>query len=181
VERERAPSFERPHVQWSRGGRVAKDGRGVRRGRLEVRHGEERVRRRLQPDEVDATGRRAGLVELDVAESPAAELAEEDAGAEVGALGERDGPSGLQQREDDRGARGGARGEEHGLAAVELTERPLGLRDRRAPVPRVDERAGLPVLVGPRRRAVEPAGAFHAATLDVDRGILRGCTYGSGR
>ena len=82
--------LERPQVDRRRGGGVDDDAcRMCSRG-LEVGHREEGVRRRFEPDEVDAVGRRAGLVELDDVQAPAFELAEEDAGSEVGAFGERD-------------------------------------------------------------------------------------------
>ena len=60
-----------------RGGCVDEHRRRVGRGGLEVGHRQERVRRCLEPDELDAVGRRAGLVELHVLEAPALELAEE--------------------------------------------------------------------------------------------------------
>ena len=47
----------------------------MRGGELEVGHGEERVRGRLDPDEVGRHRRRARLVVLDVAEAPALERA----------------------------------------------------------------------------------------------------------
>ncbi len=71
VEGDVASALERLHVQWGRGGRVADDGRRVCRRRLEVRHRQERVRRRLDPDEVGLGRRRPGLVELDVSHAPA--------------------------------------------------------------------------------------------------------------
>ena len=114
--------------------RVDDDGRGRGRG-LEVRHRLERVRRSLEPDELHAFRRRAGLVELDVLEAPLAECLERDAGAEVAALGERDRVPRLQERQDQCGCRAGAGREEQGLAAVELPEPRLRLRDGGAAVP----------------------------------------------
>jgi hypothetical protein len=105
----------------------------VGRGGLEVRHREERVRGRLEPDEIRVLGRSAGLVELDVLEAPAAELVEQDAGPVVRAPRERDDLARLEHGEDDRRAGCGARREEHRLAAVEVAERALRLRDDRAP------------------------------------------------
>ena len=55
----------------------------VRGRRLEVRHRQERVRRRLEPDEIDAVGRRPGLVVLDLLDAPAPQLVEHHAGAVV--------------------------------------------------------------------------------------------------
>ena len=72
VDREVAAELERADVERRRSGRVAHDARGMRGRRLEVRHRQERVRRRLEPDEVDAVGRRARLVELDLLDAPAA-------------------------------------------------------------------------------------------------------------
>src|SRR5438132_1143579 len=80
-----------------RGGRVDDDRRGMRGGRLDVRHRQERVGRRLEPDELHVCRRRPRLVELDAAEPPALELAEEDAGAVVATLGERDRVAGVQE------------------------------------------------------------------------------------
>ena len=62
--------LERAEVDRRRDGRVDDDGRRVRGRGVEVGHRQERVRRRLEPDEVDAVGRRAGLVELDDVERP---------------------------------------------------------------------------------------------------------------
>ena len=69
--------LDRAQVDGRRGGRV--DHHARRRGgrRLEVGHRQERVRRRLQPDDVDPAGRRSRLVELDVPDSPALERPEE--------------------------------------------------------------------------------------------------------
>ena len=57
-----------------RGGRVDDHGRGMRGRSLQVRHRQERVRRCLDPDEVDSVGRRAGLIELDETKPPPFEL-----------------------------------------------------------------------------------------------------------
>ena len=66
------PSSSGRTCERRRGRRVADDARRMRRRRLEARHREERVRRGLEPDEIDAVGRRAGLVELDRLDAPAA-------------------------------------------------------------------------------------------------------------
>ena len=75
--------LERAEVDGGRRGRVDDDAAGMRGGRLEVGHGQERVRRRLQPDRGRRRRRRAGLVELDEAQAPALECVEEHAGAVV--------------------------------------------------------------------------------------------------
>ena len=177
VEDEVAAALERAQVD-GRGRRRVADGRsGMGGGRLEVRHRQERVGGRLDPDEVGVGRRRPGLVEEDVAEAPAPELGEGDAGAVVGVLRERDCLAGLEQRERDRGRRGRAGGEEDGLAAVELPERPLGLGAGRMRGARVVEVAHLAVLVGPDRRAVERR--LHAATIP-HRGELSTCACVAG-
>ena len=155
VEDEVAAALERAQVDRRRRGRVADDEARVRGGGLEVGHRQERVRRRLDPDEVGAGRRRAGLVEEDVPEPPALELGEEDAGAVVGVLRERDRRAGREQREHERGRRAHPRREEQRLAAVELAELPLRLDPDRVRVPRVVERPRLAVDVRPGRRAVE--------------------------
>ena len=127
----------------------------MRGGRVEVRHREERIRRRLDPYELHVVGRRSRLVELDMAYAPARELVEEDAGAVVRALRERDRVTRLQQREHETRRGPGARRIEQCVAAVELPERTLGFRNRRRRVARVVELARLTALVGPDRRAVE--------------------------
>ena len=98
VQHEVGAALERPQVDRRRGRRVDHDRRRMRGGGLEVGHREERVRRRLQPDELDAVGRRPGLVELHVLEAPARELAEERRRPVVAALGDRDVSPGFEQR-----------------------------------------------------------------------------------
>ena len=100
VEDEVAAELEWPQVDGRRRGRVADDETRVRRGRFEVGHRQERIRRRLDPDEVGACGRRAGLVEEDVLEPPALELAEENAGPVVRVLRQRDRRAGREQRRE---------------------------------------------------------------------------------
>ena len=97
-----AAELERAQVHRRRRGRVADDETGVRRRRLEVGHRQQRIRRRLDPDEVGARGRWPGLVEQDVLEAPALELREENAGSVVGVLRERDRRAGREQRQDER-------------------------------------------------------------------------------
>ena len=92
-----------------------------RRG-LEVGEREQRVRGRLDPDEVNIVRRRPRLVELDEAEPPRLECAEGLARAVVGALREPDRASGAEQREDERRRRPRTGGEEEGMAAVEVAQ-----------------------------------------------------------
>ena len=143
--------LERTKVDGRRRGRVDDDAAGVRGGGLEVRHGQERIRGRLEPDEVGAGRRRARLVELDEAQAPALEQVEELAGSVIGALGERDRPPGLELGKDECGDRGRPRGEEQRLAAVELAEDTLGLGPRRVGETLVVEVAGPAVSVRPDR------------------------------
>ena len=155
VERDVAAVLERPDVERRRRRRVADDTRRMSGRGSEVRQREKRIRRRLQPDEVDAVRRRAGLVELDLLDPPARELVEDRAGSVVGAFRERDRLARTQQREHERRRGRGPRGEEQRLASVERSDPCLGLRERRARVARVRERPGLTVLERPRGRAVD--------------------------
>ena len=134
MQREVSASLEWAEVDGCRDGRVDDDGRGVRGRGLEVRHRQERVRRRLEPDELHALRRGPGLIELDVLEAPLAECLECDAGAEIAALGERDRVARLQEREDECSRRAAPGREEQGLPAVELPEPRLRLRDGGAAV-----------------------------------------------
>ena len=172
VDDEVAAVLERPEVERGGGGRVADDRRPVRGRGGEVRHREERVRRRLYPDEVGVGRRRATLVELDVAQVPALELAEEDARSVIRAFGERDRLPRREQREDEARDRRRARGEEERLAAVELAERVFGFGDHRAREARVRERPGIAVDVGPRRRAIE-RHARHARRIRLRERVER--------
>ena len=70
VQHEVRPLLERPQVDRGRGGGVDDGGTRVCDGRVEVGQGEQRIRRRFDPYEVDVLGRCAGLVELDQAEAP---------------------------------------------------------------------------------------------------------------
>jgi hypothetical protein len=147
--------LERAQVDGSGRRRVDDDACRVGDRGLEIGHGQERIGRRLEPDEVDAVGRRTRLVELDEPNAPGLERAEEHSGPVVGTLGQRDGLPRLEQAEDERGGRPGAGGIHERLAALELRERALG-RDRvRMAVALVVERARLAVAVRPDRRAVE--------------------------
>ncbi len=133
----------------------------MRDRRLEVGHRQKRVRRRLEPDELDVVGRRPRLVELDVPEPPALELRERDARAEVRALGQRDRVPGGEERERERGRGAGAGGEEERMSTVELSERALGFDSGRVRITLVVELTGLAGPVGPDSRAVDG----HDATL----------------
>ena len=164
VEDEVGAVLERAQVDRRRGGRVDDDRRRMRGCGLEVGHRQERVRRRLEPDELHAVRRCAGLVELDDVQPPALERREEAAGAEVRAVGERDRRAGLEQRERERGRRARPGREEQRVPAVELAERLLGRDAGRVRVALVVEVARLAALVvRPDRRAVEA----HAPTLFV--------------
>ena len=169
VQDEVGAALEGTQVDRGRGGGVDDDGRRVGRGRLEVGDGQERVRRRLDPDEIGVRGRSAGLVELDEAQAPPLELAEEDACPVVGIARERDRVAGLEQGEDERrrGRRAG-REQERG-AAVERLERALGLRARRVAVALVVVRARLAVYVRPDRRAVERLHARDSSSRTMPR------------
>ena len=150
VDSEVGAALERAQVDGRRRGRVDHD--AARRGRrgLKVRHGQKRVRGRLEPDQVDAVRRRAGLVELDEAEAPALQGPHEDDGSEVPALRHRDGRPGLERRDRAR-----AGGEEQRRAVLELAQCPLGSDPGRVRVALVVEGARLAAFVGPDRRSVE--------------------------
>jgi len=152
--------LEWAQIDRRRGGGVDDYGCRMCRSGLEVGHREERIRRGLEPHEVDAVGRRAGLVELDDLEPPALELAEQDAGPVIRAFSEGDGGAGGEEGEHERCRRTAAGCEEQRVTAVELSELPLGLDPDRVAVALVDELAGLAVLVRPDRGAVE-----HEVTL----------------
>src|SRR3954453_6903434 len=128
---------------------------------LQVGHGQKRVRRRLEPDEVCTLRRRPGLVELDDVQPPAPELAERDACSEVRALGERNSLPRPEKGEHhcDCGAR--PRREQESMASLQAAELALRCGARRVRVPLVVELAGLAVAIGPGRRAVDA----HRATL----------------
>ena len=161
--------FEGAQVEGGRGGRIDDHTGRVRDRRIEVRHRQERVRRCLQPDEVDSRRRWRGLVELDNGEPPALQEAEEPAGAEVGALGEPDRRAGLELGEHERRHRRRAGGKEEGLAALEIAERPLRLDTGGVPVALVVEVAGLAVAVPPDRRAVDRHGGNSTFRFDAVR------------
>ena len=156
VQREVGAVLQRTQVDGRRHGRVDDERRRVRGGRLEIRHRQERIRRRLDPDELHAVRRRSGLVELDVAEPPALQRLEGHARAEVAARRERDRVARLQRREHERRRRARAGREQQRRAAVELAQPRLRLRHRRAAVAGVEELPRLAALVvGPDRRPVE--------------------------
>ena len=147
--------LEGTEAERRRHGRVDNDRRGVGGGRLEIGHRQERVRRRLEPDELRTARRRPRLVELDVPQIPARKRLEQATRAEVRAFGERDRLARSQRRERERRRRAGSGGEEHGGAAVELAEPRLCLRHGRVPVARVEEVARLaPLVVGPEDHRV---------------------------
>ena len=102
VEHEVGAVLERAEVDGRRGRRVDHHPSGRRRGRLEVGHRQERVRRCLEPHEVDAVRRRAGLVELDEPETPLLESAQKQRSPVVTALCERDRLARLAERKHQR-------------------------------------------------------------------------------
>ena len=162
VEHEVRAVLDRPQVDGRGGGRVDDDAGGMRSGGLEVGHRQERIRRSLEPDEVDIVGRGAGLVELDVTQAPTFELFEQHAGPEVRALCERDRVARGEEGEDERSRSAAARCEQQSVPAVELAELPLRLDTGGVAVALVDELAGLTVLVRPDGGAVD-----HEVTLAV--------------
>jgi hypothetical protein len=93
-------AFQRTQVHRRRRGRVADDRRWMGGSCLEVRHREQRVRRRLDPDEICAVRRRARLVELHEAEPPLPQHPHQHSGAVVGALREGDRLPGLEECEN---------------------------------------------------------------------------------
>ena len=138
-------------------------GARVSRCSLEVRHRQDRVRRRLDQDEVGLARRRPGLVELDEADAPGLEQAHELRVAVVRGLGDRDRLPGAEQREEHGRDRAHPGREEQRPAAFECADRLLARHPGGVVVARVREQAWLAVHVRPRRRAVEPR--VHAAML----------------
>src|SRR4051812_25593602 len=129
--------------------------------RLQVGHGQKRVRRRLEPDEVCTLRRRPGLVELDDVQPPAPELAERDACSEVRALGERNSLPRPEEGEHDCDCGARPRREQESMASLQAAELALRCGARRVRVPLVVELSGFAVAIGPGRRAVDA----HRATL----------------
>ena len=163
VEDDVATLVERPEAKRCGHRRVAHDGRRVGDGRREVGHRQERVRRRLDEDQVGLVGRRARLVELHDVKLPRREVVEEHAVAVVRPLGDGDRPTRAEQREHDRRHRAHPRGIEQRMAAVERTERLLAGHAGRMVGPCVREAPRLAALVRPCRRPVERVA--HAPTL----------------
>src|ERR671914_2572429 len=170
--------LERAEVDRRGGCRVDDRRGGVGDGPVEVRHREQRVRGRLDPNEVGTFGRRAGLVELDELEAPAFQHAHEDGGAVVGVVGDGDRVPRLEQRQQQGGRGSGSGGEQEGMTAFEVAQRTFGLGACRVAVALVVELARLAVLVGPDRRAVERRR--HAAIIadEVGSGRWRQPTNG---
>ena len=166
VQRDVAAALERPQPQRRRERGVAHDGGRVRGSRLEVRHRQHRVRRRLEQDQVDARGRRSRLVVLDHLDPPGPDVVEQLLVPVVGALGEGDRAARRQHRQDDAGDCSHAGGEEQCAAALESAE--LGLDGDRVRLlgagVRVSARLACRV-VGPGGRAVE--GSAHGSTLST--------------
>jgi hypothetical protein len=97
--------LERPEPHRRGRRRVDDHARAARAGRrdllLQVRKTEQRVRGRLEPDELAVLRRGAGLVELDEADAPALECPEEDARPVVGVVRERDRRLRFEQPQDE--------------------------------------------------------------------------------
>ena len=137
--------------------------------RLPIGLCENRVRRRLDPDNVGVGGGRAGLVVLGHLQAPRLELRKRHTGAEVRTLGEGDLRARPAEREDARGHCRRAGGIEQSVATLELTERTLGLGAGRVRVTLVDERAGFTGgVVGPHGAAVDRS---HDVTLESRDGL----------
>ena len=162
VQREVGPALEWAHVDRGCRRRVHHDPRWVRGRRIEVRHRQERVGRRLEPDQVRVGRRRPGLVELDEAHSPPLERGEERRRPVVGALGQRDRLPGLEQPEHERRRRPCTGREEERLAALELRQRSLCGQAVGMSVALVVELSRLAFPVRPDRRAIK---RFHGSTL----------------
>src|SRR6478736_1912940 len=158
VEHEVRAVLDRPQVDGRGSGRVDDDAGRMCSGGLEVGHRQERIRRSLDPDEVDTFGRGAGLVELDVTQAPTFELCEQHARPEVRALGERDRVARGEEGEDECSRSAAARWEQQSVPAVELAELTFRLGTGGVAVALVDELAWLPVLVRPDRGAVDAHG-----------------------
>ena len=123
VEHDVTAVLERAQAQGRGNGRVADHGCGMGHGRVEVGHREQRVRGRLDEDQVDAVRRRLRLVELDDVHAPRPEMVEEHAMPVVRARRERDGRSRPEQCQDDGRHRAHPRRVEEGVTAVECAER----------------------------------------------------------
>ena len=147
--------LERAQVDRRRRGRVDHDAGGMRSRGLEVRHGQERIRRRFEPDHIRALGRRTRLVELDVAHAPRRQRLEQPRGPVVRAVRDRDRLAGPQLRQYERRYRAGAGREEERCPAFERSELALGLDACGVSVALVSEAARVSVLVGPDRGAVD--------------------------
>ena len=139
VDDESRPARARAGRPASQRSRRRRRGRGARGG-LEVGHRQQRVRRRLDPDEVGAGRRRPGLVVLDVPSPQRSSSREEHAGAEVGALRERDRRAGPRAARARPPSRRPCRTRKQRVAALELAERALRRDAGRVRVPRVVER-----------------------------------------
>ena len=130
--------------------RVGVGDRGV-----EIGKAQQRVRARLQPDEVGGR-RRAVWSKLTTfrPQRPSSPREQADR-APITAVSDRDSGPRLQQREHQCGCRASAGGEEEGVAAFELPEHPLGLDPDRVRHPLVVERPRRGVGVGVDRGPLE--------------------------
>ncbi len=148
--------LERPEEHRGGRGRIHEHGRGMRARGLHVREGQERIGGRLEPDEIDAVRRRAGLVELDEPKRPSAR-ARGTARTSRSSNLRRARWSGPARQQSERRCRRGSRagGEEQRVPSVQRAQGALRVYARRMVVARVEELARLPVPVRPDGRAVE--------------------------
>ena len=162
--------LERPQVDRRRRSRVDDHRRRVGGRRREIGHRQERVGRRLEQDEVGVVGRRARLVELDVAQAPGGECLEQLPSPVVGTFRQRDRLPRPKLREHERGDRSGAGREEERGASFEGAELALRRCTGRMAVALVPEAAGISVLVRPDGRAVE---GLHVLNSTVSFDVVR--------
>ena len=133
VQHEVRAVLERPHVDRRGSGGVHEHGCRARRGCSEVGEGQERVRRRLEPDQIGAGRRRRVWSNSRGRQPPAPEIADQHSHAVVRIGGDRDSLSLTQQAQQRCRRRGEPRREEQRVTAVELSQRGLGGLARRCP------------------------------------------------
>ena len=171
VHRDVASELERPHA--GRGGRrVAHDTGGVRGRRLEVRHRQERVRRRLEPDEIDAVGRCPGLVVLDLRRPSAAarRAARRFRSTRFASATTRPG----ERSASTTDVHAAAPEEKSSASPRSSSPRRRSASARRTAEARIGEAPGLAVLVRPGRRPVDRRRS-HANEAITGRATLGSC------
>ena len=149
-------------------------GRRVRGGGLEVGHRQERVRRRLEPDEVDAVGRRRRSGRTRRSAGPSARArGTAPTSRSTRPRRARSSSPGLEEREHD--ARSSRRCRTRRAAPRRRRARRARARPRRRSGVRsaVVELAGLAVLVRPDRRAVERRRPIGDSTARLGSGWRR--------